>query len=724
MRMTVRSPLARPFHRRAIARAAACLLAAGSTLDVVAADPPDLQLPEIRVEGSAGDRRYRPGSATTATKTDTPLKEIPASLTVVPAQLIKDASLLSMGDLLRYVPGVMMHQGEGNRDDVVLRGNRTNADFFINGIRDDAQVFRDVYNLERLEVLKGPAGVIFGRGGAGGVINRVTKRPVFGPVGEASLLLGSYDQVRATFDVGNRIGDTVAWRINGVGERADSYRDGVDLDRYAVNPTVMFTLGPRTSLLLDFEHLNDRRHQDRGIPSQNGAPFDTSRSRFFGNAAQSNARSLVDSFMAVLDHEFENGWQLRNAFRVAHYDRFYQNVYPGSAVSAAGTLTISAYNNANQRSNVFNQADLTRSFATGALKHTLLAGVELGYQDSANQRLDGVFGANTLLNLPNVPASDPFATVTRFVANPNGSNAKNDVTANVAAAYIQDQVAFGDEVKLLAGLRYDRFEVDFDDQRTVVAPTDLSRTDTGVSPRVGVIFTPNARSSYYIAYSYAFLPSGEQLGLATTTADLAPEKARNYEVGARWDILRNLTLSAAVFRLDRDDVRSADPANPGFFVKTGQQRTNGVEIGLQGEITPRWLAYGGYTYLDSRVRKPFNSGTAATAATLVPAGNHVGLTPQNSFSLWNRFTLPAGFGAGLGIIYQGDYYTSFNNTVRVPSFTRVDGALYYTFANGRTRLALNVENIGNVKYYPTVDGDNNITPGAPTNARLTLTQTF
>jgi len=684
----------------------------------------DVTLPEVQVEGSDGDKEYHPTRSNTATKTETPLKETPASITIVPAQVIRDASLLSIGEVLRYVPGVMVHQGENNRDDVVLRGNRTNADFFVNGIRDDAQVFRDIYNLERVEVLKGPAGIIFGRGGAGGVVNRVTKRPVYGPVGEATLMGGQYDQIRGTFDVGDKFNESVAWRINGIAERSDSYRDGVNLKRFAINPTATFNLGPRTALLLDFEHLDDRRQQDRGIPSRNGAPFETSRSQFFGNAGQSHAHSEVDSLSVVLDHEFENGWQLRNAFRVAHYDRFYQNVYPGSAVNAANTLTISAYNNANQRTNYFNQTDLVRTFVTGTVAHTILAGVELGRQDSANQRLDGVFGTNTFTNLPGVSASNPYAAVTRFEANPNGSNARNDVTAEISAAYLQDQISFNEQWKLIAGVRYDRFKTDFDDQRSVVPPTDLSRRDNGVSPRIGLIWLPNPWSSYYVSYSYAFLPSGEQLSLAPTTADLEPEKARNYEIGARWDLMPRLTLSAAIFRLDRDDVRSADPANPGFFVKTGQQRTEGVEIGLQGEVTPNWLVFGGYAYLDSRVRKPFNSGTVATAATIIPAGNHVGLTPRNAFSLWNRFTFHDGWGAGLGVTYQDDYYTSFNNTVKIPSFTRVDGAVYYAFPNQKTQLALNVENLGNVKYFPTVDGDNNITPGAPFNARLTLTQRF
>jgi catecholate siderophore receptor len=235
---------------------------------------------------------------------------------------------------------------------------------------------------------------------------------------------------------------------------------------------------------------------------------------------------------------------------------------------------------------------------------------------------------------------------------------------------------------------------------------------------------PTAMSVYYASYSYAFLPSGEQLSLATTTSDLGPETAINYEIGARWDLRPQLTLSTAIFRLDRNDVRVADPANPGTFVKSGQQRVEGVEIGIQGEVARNWLVYGGYAHMDGRITQPISSGTAATAASVVPAGNKIGLVPENTFSLWNQFKLGGGWATGLGLIYQDESFTSFNNTVTLPAFTRVDAGLYYTFTGGKTRLQLNVENLFDKKYFPTVDGDNNISPGAPRNARLTLSMGF
>ena len=267
-----------------------------------------------------------------------------------------------------------------------------------------------------------------------------------------------------------------------------------------------------------------------------------------------------------------------------------------------------------------------------------------------------------------------------------------------------------------------------DDHRTTTPAVDLARTDHGVSPRAALIWTPIAPVAFYISYSYAFLPSGEQLGLATTTADLAPETARNYEVGARWDVGPALTLSAAAFRLNRNDVRVADPARPGLFIKTGQTRTDGVELALQGTVTPFWQIFGGYAYLNAYITEPISSGTTATVAGIIPAGNKIGLVPHNMFALWNRFTLGAGWGTGLGVLYQSSYFTSLNNTVEVPGFTRVDGAVYYTLptfiGGGNARLAVNVENLLNKKYFPTVDGDNNISPGAPITAQLTLSATF
>jgi len=708
------------FHRRPVA---AAVLAVFSTF---AQAQSDQTLPEIRVQGEAERADgpvtgYRATRSSTATKTDTPLREVPASVTVVPSSVMKDQAMQSMGDVFRYVPGVLMHQGEGNRDQVIIRGTSTTADFYVDGVRDDAQVFRDLYNLERVEVLKGPAGMVFGRGGAGGVVNRVTKKPALEGVTEMNLTVGSWSQMRDTIDIGRKMGDSGAWRLNAMAENANSFRKDVSLQRWAVNPTVLVQ-GESSALTLGYEHLNDERTADRGIPSQNGRPYSTDPGNFFGNAAQSHAHSYVDSAYAILEDDLGGRKTLKNTFRATYYDKYYQNVYPGGAVDAAGNLALSAYNNANQRSNFFNQTDLIQKFGGGGIEQTLLLGLELGRQDSTNKRNTGFFGpAGTALNAT-VPATDPFAMATAF--RPNGTDADNNVKGSIVGIYAQDQIALSKEWKAIAGLRYDRFKVDFDDRRTTTPAVDLSRTDTGWSPRAGLIWMPTAAQVYYASYSYAFLPSGEQLSLATTTADLEPEKAINYELGARWDLQPRLTLSSAIFRLDRKDVHVTDPANPGTFVKSGKQRVEGIEIGIQGEVTRDWLVYGGYAYLDGRVQEPISSGTAATPSSVVPAGNKIGLVPENTFSLWNRFNHGGGWGTGLGLIYQDESFTSFNNTVTLPAFWRVDAGIYYAFADHRTRLQFNIENIFNKRYYPTVDGDNNISPGAPRNARLTLSLAF
>jgi catecholate siderophore receptor len=681
-------------------------------------------LPEVKVraEEERADgpvEGYRATRSSTFTKTDIPVKEVPASITIVPSQLIKDASLQSLGELFHYVPGAVMHQGEGNRDQIVIRGTSSTADFYVNGVRDDAQVYRDLYNAERVEVLKGPGGMIFGRGGAGGIVNRVTKRPVFSPVHEASVTAGGHSQLRGAADLGNKIGEAAAWRVNAMAERSDSFRDGVELERWAVNPVISLVPDSRAIVTFDYEHQDDERTADRGIPSQNGRPYETSPHQFFGNAGQSRAHSYFDTLAAVLDYDLTGGWQLRNTLRYTRYHKYYQNVYPGSAVNAAGNMTISAYNNLNERDNVFNQADFTRRLTWGSTRHNVLAGIELGHQDSDNLRNTGFFGTSTAAT---VSAANPYAVATAF--RQNGTDANNNVKGDVAAAYLQDFVEITPEWKVLAGVRYDHFKVDFDDKRTTTPAVDLARTDNEWSPRAGLVWTPSPSSAYYVSYGYAFLPSGEQLSLATTTQDLAPEKSINYEVGARWDVLPKLTLSAALYRTLRQDVRVADPANIGQFLHSGEQRSQGLELGVQGEVMPGWSVFGGYSRMNAEVTSPVTSGTAAVPSAVIPAGNKLALSPENTFSLWNRVDFGWGWGAGVGVIYQGESFTSINNSVRLPAYTRVDAAVYYTFKGGRSRLALNAENLGDRKYYPTVDGDNNISPGAPRNARLTYSQSF
>jgi catecholate siderophore receptor len=425
---------------------------------------------------------------------------------------------------------------------------------------------------------------------------------------------------------------------------------------------------------------------------------------------------VVDGAYAVLEHDF-GAVQVRNSLRLTHYDKFYQNVYAdnanSSSVDAAGNFKLAAYNNANRRSNLFNQTDLSADVQAFGLSHKLLLGIELGHQDSRSQRQTGFFGAAGTQALISVPVVSPTATVTAFRA--SGSDANNRAIGNVAALLVQDLLTLHPQWKLLAGLRVDRFETRFDDQRTTTTPVDLARTDKAASPRLGLIWSPTAAVSAYASYAYSFLPSGETLSLAPNTADLAPEKAINSEVGARWELNPRLMLSAAVFRLDRQDVRSPDALNPGYFVKTGQQRTNGAELGLQGQVLPGWQVHGGYAYLDGRIA----STTAAGAA-----GVRLQLVPRHMLTLWNRVDFGHGLGGGLGVQHQGTVFTSLDNQVALPGWTRADAALYYRWGEAGTQLALNVENLFNRRYFATADGNNNISPGAPRNARLTLTTKF
>lgn len=708
--MSLQMPL-KPTARAVLATVAALTAIGAAHAEEQTLAPVTVQAQPERADGPVVG--YRATRSSTATKTDTELRDVPQSIQVVPEALIKDQAMTSLAQVLRYVPGASMNPGEGGRDQPVLRGISSTSDLYVDGLRDDALYFRDPYNAERVEILKGPSGMAFGRGGAGGVINRVTKRPLDAPLAQAELTLGSYATKRASADLSGRISDTAGYRLNAVVEDSGGFREGYKLQRKGINPVIEFSPGAGTSVLLGYEHFEDQRTVDRGIPSRNGAPFETPAATFFGNPEQSPGKVVVDGISAKLEHGLGANHTLRNTFHATHYDTLRQNVQPSSAVNGAGQVSISAYSQANLRDNYFNQTEIESHLRTGELEHVLLSGLELGRQESDNTRLTGYFGAATSIL---VNASAPRATVTQWKA--QASDTKNRVVADVAALYAQDQITLSPQWKATFGLRFDRFSVAVDDR--TAANTDLGRTDTAFSPRAGLVYQPNATSSYYASYSYAFMPSGETLSLATNNADLDPENAKSWEIGGKWDIAPGLAATAALFRLDRANVKSKDPNDATKLVLSGLQRTEGLEIGLQGQITPTWQVYGGYANLNARVIDAI--GGSATAAA-VPAGTLVALVPRNAVSLWNRLALADGWALGLGLVHQSSTYASTSNAVTLPAFTRADAAVYYQI-NPKTRLALNVENLFDSTYYATAGGDNNIIVGTPRSARLTLSTTF
>jgi len=663
---------------------------------------------EIIVTGKADG--YLASDSVTATKTDTPLIYVPQTITVVTRERLDDQAARSIADVLRYVPGTTIGQGEGNRAQITLRGQNTTADFFLDGVRDDVQYYRSLYNIERVEVLKGPFALIFGRGGSGGIINRVQKTPsaeAFAVGGWASVnSFGSWD---VAADLNAPLGGNAAFRINATYESLDNHRDFFGGERYAVNPYLAADLGGGWKAGLSYEYVNDQRVTDRGVPSiataagQPNRPIEGYRDTFFGVPGVNETGLEAHIVKARLDGDLAEGLTWSTTLLYGDYDKFYTNVFAnGAATGQTGTVALGDYTDPTTRQNFIAQTNLVWDVDIGAITNKVLVGLEYADQASTNQRRDLILSATTL-DLANIV----YPTVTLGTLQ---RDTVSDVT--VFSAYVQDQIGLGEHLDLVVGLRYDRFEIDGTDR--IGTPRPFARTDDRVSPRIGVIVKPQDNISLYASYSQSFLPrSGDQfLTLSATQQNLAPERFTNYEVGAKWDIRPDLNATLAVFRLDRTNATTPDPANVTQTINIGETRTQGVELALTGRVTPQWQVSGGYTYQDA-----------------VLVGNdavHLAQVPEHQFALWNRYDFVPRFGLGLGVVHQSSQFAAIRTaptTTRLPAFTRVDAALFFK-ASERIELQLNVENLFDEDYFPDAHNNNNISTGAPINARLTARVSF
>ena len=671
------------------------------------------ELARMRVVAERARRAaYAATSSRTATKTDTPLRDTPQSATVLTRALIADQSMQSMADAVRFMPGITMGQGEGHRDAPVIRGQSTTADFFVDGVRDDAQYLRDLYNVERVEALKGSNAMIFGRGGGGGIINQVRREAPWSNVGTLTLEGGSFEHKRGVLDVGGPLGQRVALRLDGVYEKSRGFRDASRLTRRGVTPTATILAGAGTVVRLDYENFRDERNVDRGIPSFRGAPSPAPITTFFGDPRVSMSRAEVNAGSIVVDRALGGGLSLRNRTRLVQYDKFYQNVFPGAVDTSGTQVTLQGYNNATDRVNLFNQTDLTGTLLTGAVRHTLLAGAELSRQRTDNFRNTGYFNGSATATSTPVPFASPTSAV-NVEFRQSATDADNHSRADVGALYVQDQVELSPQWQAIAGVRVDAFTVRFHNNRT---GQDLERYDRLVSPRGGVIFKPITPASLYASYGVSHLPSsGDQFSsLTATTQTLEPERFDNYELGAKWDVRPALALTGALFRLDRSNSTAPDPANPQRTIQTGAQRTTGFELGVTGEVTSAWQLVAGVSSQKARIVSRTASGAEGATVPLVPA---------STFSLWNRVQVAPMVAVGAGAVHQARMYAALDNSVTLPAFTRYDGALYVTLPLN-TRAQLNVENLLDTRYYATSHGNNNIMPGASRTVRLSLIADF
>lgn len=677
------------------------------------------------------DQGYRVKNSGSATRTDTPLLDVPQTVDVLSRDRLDDQAILSISDALRYVPGTTAAQGEGNRDQIVIRGNNSSADFFVDGMRDDVQYFRDFYNTERLEILKGPSALIFGRGGAGGVVNRVSKTPHAGAFLTGDVAADTFGGWRIGADAGTSVGRGVTARLTGFYEDGANHRQFFDVQRWGINPTLGFGLGDRGDLIIGYEHVDDNRLADRGVPSENGHPLPDRKFRdtFFG--ARDVNRSMFNGDVISLagDYALTDNLSLRHRSRYGDYDKLYRNLFPVTAVAGAAggdddddegptlpgqttneTIGVEAYLDTTRRKNFLSQTDLVWKVGTGALDHIVLTGVEIGRQTTRSTRINGFFNGDNTLRV-SVPLTDPFVPPPLvFRAGPGQRD--NDTRADFFAVFVQDQVSIGAHFDIVAGLRYDRFTLDYTNN---LDRSQLSRSDNLWSPRLGLIYKPIETASLYFSYSKSYLPqSGDQFtSLNATTASLKPESFENFEIGGKWDVTPALNLTTAIYRLDRTNTRANDPVTGGV-VLSGASRSEGWEVALNGRLLPNWQATAGFALQDARL-------TSSTTAG--PAGRKVPLVPRTQASLWTRYDVVPGFGAGFGVIHNDSSFTTISNAVVLPAYTRVDAALFARLGKNLD-AQINLENLFNTGYFPTAHTDNNISTGGPRSARLTLRTRF
>lgn len=660
---------------------------------------------KVRASAQAGASSFRVPTVKSATKTDTRALDIPQSIQVVEQELMREQRALAMADTLRNVPGVYAQGGEGRRDQFSIRGFSAELDMYVDGLREPAS-FRDLSNVERVEVLKGPAAMLFGRGSAGGIINRVTKKPVDQPQREVQLTGGSWDFARAEADLGGPINEAASYRLTAAYEKGGQFRDVLDNEKSAVAGALAFKLAPQTSLLAQFDYQHHDVTPDRGIPSVGGRPAGVPVENFYGERFDYGERDVANVGV-TLEHALSAQTQVRAVLRA--------NTMELDAINTRSTGL--ANNNTEVRRNttffpkerdyLTAQAELTHKLALGTTEHLLLAGYERNWQ-YADLKVYQVAA-------PNIGLADPRHVAPTPVFGEASKTYDVSTRGTTDGLYLQDQISFTPAWKAVAGVRRDVFGQHQDaGLLNRVASPAVERTDRAWSPRLGVIWQPSAGSSFYGSVSRSFQPVADDLLFSNASrANLAPTESKQVEIGNKNEFFGGrLALDVALYRVALSNVATADPNNTGQLIQVGEQVHRGVEVSVSGEPAPGWRIYGGATWIDAEI----------TRSNDTPEGNRPGNVPRRAANLWVSHELGAGFSAGVGAFYVGQRYAAADNTVVLPSYTRWDAALIWRLH--ALELALNLRNLGDKRYFETATNNFQLAPGVPRQVLLTARYGF
>ena len=643
-----------------------------------------------------------------ALKTPVPVLDVPQTVTIVTDDDIRSQGLREIGDIVRYTPGVNTSQGEGHRDAVVFRGVRSTADFYLDGVRDDVQYYRSLYNVEQVEILRGPNALLFGRGGTGGIINRVTKKAVLGEMfGGYDLGTDSFGALDFAADYNVQTGDNSALRFNIHSDALENHRDHYDGTRFGMNPTVTIALSDKTTMDLSYEYADHERFIDRGIPTINNAPDESLSNIVFGDE-DINVTTLEASIMrANVSHKFSETRKGNLAVQSSSFEKMYRNLY---ASGYDGTLvTMDGYLDPTERDNFIVSGNIVNEVVTGSVTHTILIGAELINTENKNHRYDTNWSTtdddNEVFDISRpMDFSVNSAGVATAVNFTNSLKSKSESDITVTSLFVQDQMDLTDNVKVMIGGRLDSFDITVDDIKN---GTSESRTDDRFSPRAGLIYKPQENVSLYMSYSESFLPrSGEQFkALSATSARLDPDVFESTELGIKWAMTDALSFTAAIF--DSEQTRATYDNDTGENSEIRGLRVDGIELELRGQVSDKLQLAVGYSSLEGTT----SSGGVAREV------------PDHTFSLFAKYQVDENFGWALGVTQQGESHIKDNSTLILPEYTRFDFAAYWDISDDMI-LRLNVENLTDELYFPHSHSTHQASVGEPLNARVSLSKSF
>ena len=655
-------------------------------------------------------------------KPPVPILDVPQSVSVITDEEIKDQGFREIGDIIRYMPGVNTSQGEGHRDAVVFRGVRSTADFYQDGVRDDVQYYRSLYNVEQLEILRGPNALLFGRGGTGGLINRVSKKAEIGEAfGSIDFGADSFGAADLAVDANFATSDSTAVRLNLHTDSLANHRDFYEGERYGINPTVKIQVDDATTIDLSYEYADHERFIDRGIPTANNKPVESLKDVVFGVEGL-NLQTLEASILrGSLAHDYSDTGKFNMSITSSDFKKMYKNLYAAGYDAEANTVKLDGYLDPTERQNLIVSANVVNEFSNGSTSGTLLIGLEFVDTDNKNYRYNTFFN-NRAGKDAGEPTDQQIFNITRplnIAKTSTGLDSTVDYTTDlksssesdltVTSFYLQGDIDFSDSWKMIIGGRLDNIDITVTD---VKKSQDQSRKDNMFSPRLGVIYKPADNMSLYVSYSESFLPrSGEQYKkLDASGAALDPDVYKNTEFGYKYDINDALTFTAAIF--DSESTRAEKDNETGEMNEIRGLEVEGYELELSGDIDDQNNLTFGYTSLDGVTSK----GTKQPREL-----------PNQMLSLWYSYQANETFGFGLGVTHQAESFikdtTNGSTGPALPDYTRVDFALHIN-ASDNDVVRVHIENLTDELYFPHSHSTHQASVGESLSARVSYSRRF